>query len=473
MIIKEQKKLDDEHAKKKLKKKAGRGPIIALPFIYLGRGISYIISKIAHGIFVLFITILSIPLTIGKLIVRAIGGLMQGVYKRVGRFSPFGWRRKINQLVIYSGITKTQEEITGLTIVNGGILAVLVATGGYFFLGWDLITAIIAALASFGVVWILVYAVLNLLTDKRTDEVESTLPDVLQIISANISAGMTPYNALWVSARKEFGALAEEIKIAQKETLGGKPFTESLTDMGGRVRSNILRRTVRLIIQGMKAGGELPNILQGIGTDIRQMRLLQKEMAANTMSYTLFIIFGMVLGAPLLFSVSIQFVDILNKFQPEDIDPEAMMAASGGGAPGMGGMSGFDMMAMGSGCPKDFDSDGIPDKFERSMGLDPKNESDASMVDPNSPTRKTYLEVYKESDVEEISASCITADYLRFFAMMALMSISFFGSVLVGLIRDGRQSAGLKYMPLLIPATLGMFMLLNWGMSFFFKSMFG
>jgi len=469
-ILEEQKRLDEEAAKKRVKKK--KHNVLALPFVYVGRGISFVIGKIARAIAVLFITILTIPITIGRLFARAIGGLMQGVYKRAGRFSPFGWRKKINQLVIYSGITKTQEEITGLTIVNGVILAALVALGSYFLLGLDLITTIIASLASFGIVWVLVYAVINLLADKRTDEVESTLPDVLQIISANISAGMTPYNALWVSARKEFGALAEEIKIAQKETLGGKPFAESLTDMAHRVRSNILQRTIRLIIQGMKAGGELPNILQGIGADIRQMRLLQKEMAANTMSYTLFILFGMILGAPLLFSVSIQFVDVLNRFQPEDIDPEAMMSASGGGAAGVGGMSGFDMMAMGSGCPKDFDSDGIPDKFERSMGLDPKNESDASVVAPDDAKGRTHLQIFRETNAEDISASCITADYLKFFAMLALGSIAFFGSVLVGLIREGKQSAGLKYMPLLIPATIGMFMLINFGLSIFFKSMF-
>ncbi|MBN2518322.1 MAG: type II secretion system F family protein [Candidatus Altiarchaeota archaeon] len=469
-IMEEQKRLDEEQRRRKLKKKKRRN-VLALPFVYIGKALSFVISKIIHVVFILFITIASIPITIGKIIARFFGGLMQGAYRRVGRFSPFGWRKKINELVIYSGITKTQEEITGLTIVDGGILAVLVAAGGYFLLNLDIYMAAIAGAATFGAAWIVVYSVLNLLADKRTDEVESTLPDVLQIISANISAGMTPYNALWVSARKEFGSLAEEIKIAQKETLGGKSFTDSLTDMANRVRSNILQRTIRLIIQGMKAGGELPNILQGIGTDIRQMRLLQKEMAANTMSYTLFILFGMILGAPLLFSVSIQFVDIMNKFQPEDIDPQAMAAATGGGG-GMGGSSGINMMAMGSSCPKDFDSDGIPDKAEKAMGLNPKNESDASLVDPNSPTGQTYLQAYKENNVEEVSASCITADYLRFFGIMALLSIAFFGSILIGLIREGRQSAGMKYAPLLIPATLGMFVVMNFGLSFFFKAMF-
>jgi len=166
-----------------------------------------------------------------------------------------------------------------------------------------------------------------------------------------------------------------------------------------------------LIIQGMKAGGELPQILQGIGTDIRQMRLLQKEMAANTMSYILFILFGMILGAPLLFSVSIQFVDVINKFQP---DTPAIDVADEGGSP-MAGMSGFDMMSMGSSsCPKDFDGDGIPDNFEKDYGLDSKNGLDSMSINPE--TGNTYLEDYQET-AEPISASCVNSAYLTTFCI--------------------------------------------------------
>jgi hypothetical protein len=67
----------------------------------------------------------------------------------------------------------------------------------------------------------------------------------------------------------------------------------------------------------------------------------------------------------------------------------------------------------------------------------------------------------------------VNSSYLTLFAIIALTSISFFGSILIGLIRDGRQSAGLKLLPLLMPATLGMFMLLNKGMGIFFSAMLG
>ena len=467
-ILGEQRRMDEQEAQKKLEKKKKGDNIVARPFKAVGRGIRGVFGKISHGIFMFFTTLLSIPINLGKLVVKGIGGFLQGIYQRVGRFSPFGWKKKINMLIIYSGMEKTQVEVTGITIVNGVVLAGIVASMGVFLFNWDILLIAIGAMASFGLVWVVVYSVINMMADKRSDEVEGALPDVLQIVGANISAGMTPYNALWISARKEFGALAEEIKIAQKETLGGKAFADALTDMSGRVRSNVMQRTIRLLIQGMKAGGELPRILQGIGNDIREMRLLQKEMAANTMSYILFILFGMVLGAPLLFSVSIQFVDIMNRFQPEDIDIDLSAA---GGSPGMSGMQGFDMLSLGGGgCPKDFDADGIPDACERDYGLNAKNSSDAQSINPN--TGVSYLEEYQE-EAPPLSPSCITPAYLSTFAMICLFSVGFFGSLLIGLIRDGKQSAGLKLAPLLVPATLGMFMVMKAGMSFFFGSMFG
>jgi hypothetical protein len=461
-LLEEQKAMEAKAAEKKAKKK--KNPL-ARAIGAVGSIINKAFSKVAKAIITAFITILSVPLTITKLFARFAGGIVLSVSQRAGGVSPFGWKKKITELIIYSGINKTQEEVTGLVVVNGAILAGLVAAAGFFLMGMDLITVTIVSVISFAVVWIITYSLLNLMADKRTDEVESALPDVLQIVSANISAGMTPYNALWVSARKEFGALAEEIKIAQKQTLGGKAFNDALTEIGTRVRSNVLRRTLRLITQGMKAGGELPQILQGIGSDIRQMKLLQKEMAANTMSYILFIMFGMLLGAPLLFSVSIQFVDIINRFQPDTMDTDVSMQSSPGG---MGG--GFDMMSLGGGgCPKDFDGDGIPDDWEKEYGLNPKDPGDAHEI--NTDTGNTYLEDYNK-EAPPLPDSCITPGYLSIFAMISLFSISFFGSLLIGLIKDGRQSAGMKLMPLLIPATLVMFWLMNAGMSMFFGSMF-
>jgi len=387
------------------------------------------------------------------------------IFERIGRVMPRGKGEGMKQLAGVSGVSRSYEELVGLIIIYWLFFSLMVVGLGYLMKSETYILAIII-IGSLGVLWVLAFTILSFLADRRAEEVEQTLPDVLQIVSANISAGMTPYSALWISARKEFGVIAQEIKVAQKETLAGKEFRQALSEMGARVRSKALARTIRLIIQGMKSGGELPTILTGIAADIRRMKLLEKEMAANTTTYTMFIIFGMLIGAPLLFSVSIEFVETINKFQPEisteDI-PSTPMAA--------GGLSGFSMMT-GSRCPKDFDEDGIPDACEKKMGLDPRDPADAGMVDPKSYDGETYYEVWSRSGTCEAPAACVTSSYLETFALLALFTISFFGSLLIGLIRHGKQSAGIKYMPILVIATLMIFFLFRLGLQVMFGTIF-
>lgn len=389
-------------------------------------------------------------------------------FEKLGLITRLDPGRKLGKLVSYSGSKKSREEVIGLVTVYWFAFAVTIA-GIAFLIHGDVVVTVIGVILSLGFAWIIAYSILTFLADKRAEEVENALPDVLQIIAANISAGMTPYNAIWVSARKEFGALAQEIRIAQKETLGGKQFAQALLEICDRVKSDVLRRTIRLIIQGMKTGGELPTILKGIAEDIRQIKLLQKEMAANTTTYTMFIIFGIVVGAPLLFSVSIQFVDTINKFQPDEID----IAAVGPGVLQYSviGTQGVSMM-LGTRCPKDFDGDSIPDVCEKQMGLDPRNPNDAGKIDPRSLRGETYYQEWKKSGACAAPQSCVNREYLDLFAYIALFGASFFGSLLIGMIRHGKQSAGIKLVPILVPLTILMFLLFKFGMKAFFGAMF-
>jgi pilus assembly protein TadC len=103
-----------------------------------------------------------------------------------------------------------------------------------------------------------------------------------------------------------------EIQTVARETLGGEAFEKSLLNMSERISSYKLSRSVKLMIQGMRSGGELPTVLQEIANDIRSEQNLFKRMSAQTTSQAMFILFALLIGAPLLFSSSLQFVTIFN-----------------------------------------------------------------------------------------------------------------------------------------------------------------
>lgn len=292
------------------------------------------IKMIFGGVWDVISTIGSyIVLTIASIVMRAVDFLLD-ILKRFNtgfvRFSKASQSRlgarfstnsksRVGMMVVYAGLSRNPEDLLGIVLMYSIMLSVATtfiafATGPEPYFGIPPRVIILLALVGpFIVTWGLFYVVFLVLIDRRTASIEKVLPDVLTMISQNMIAGMTVYNALWVAARPEFGPLAVEIQTVARETLGGESFEKSLRNMSERIKSYKLSRSIKLMIQGMRSGGELPTVLQEIASDIRTEQNLFKRMSAQTTSQAMFILFALIIGAPLLFGSSLQFVTIFNK----------------------------------------------------------------------------------------------------------------------------------------------------------------
>ena len=71
-----------------------------------------------------------------------------------------------------------------------------------------------------------------------------------------------------------------------------------------KYNSNILKRSISLLIEGIGAGGEIGELLTKISTNIQETKIMKKEMAANVTTYVIFISFATVIAAPFLFALS-------------------------------------------------------------------------------------------------------------------------------------------------------------------------
>jgi len=275
--------------------------------------IKKITSSISSIIFYGILQIVNAVVNFIKIFHDSIGKTLQGfsnkISKKAGVLSPKSIKAYVDQTVIYSATEKTSESIIGSTLLYSLVFALTAFVLGWYFALSSFMLIVVTIGALFGT-WFGAYIILGILADQRTAAIEKNLPEVLQIMSQNMLAGMPPYNALILAARPEFGPIAKELEKVSHDTLSGKTLAEALSDMAGRSPSAHLKRTVRLIIQGMKAGGNLPSVLQGIAADIREMQNLKQEMSANTASYAMFILFALLIGAPLLYGVSLTFVDI-------------------------------------------------------------------------------------------------------------------------------------------------------------------
>ena len=210
---------------------------------------------------------------------------------------PRGYSRKIETLLKFSGSKKTPEGffVSSLMIsIAVGIIAAVLVSEYFLFI---LIGAFLGIFA-------LLHGFLILAVDRRTGFIESILPDALSLMAANIKSGFIPSRAMLLSARKEFGPLSDAIKRSGKEMMTGKPLQESLEEIPKAIKSETLDTTVRLIVRGIRSGGQLVSLFEETAMDIRRKESIKKEVKANILMYGIFIGFAGAVGAPLLYALS-------------------------------------------------------------------------------------------------------------------------------------------------------------------------
>ena len=210
-----------------------------------------------------------------------------------------------------------------------GLLAVkpLVLTSPAFIPAMAVLLSFVGAFAGLGM---LAYIVVRMAADSRRAKVEEVLPDFLLLAAANVRAGMTVDQALWYSAKPEFGTLSDEVQVVAKRTFGGEPFDKAIDHLTEHFNSKFVRRTVTLIKQGLASGGQIAEILERTAKDVRDMQIIKRDIAASLLMYIIFLVFAASVGAPFLFSVSAKLIALLEHVfaQLPDTDTLSSMAGS-------------------------------------------------------------------------------------------------------------------------------------------------
>lgn len=249
------------------------------------------------------------------------------------------------------------------------------------------------------------YLYISLKAENRKDEIENILPDALRLVSANIKSGHNLEKALLLSARDEFGPLAEEFRDTAMDMYGGKPVDEALKNMEGRVKSELFGETIKLLVDAMDAGANTAELLENSSNDVRKSIELRDEIKSSIRMYTVFIMMAAVVGAPLLFSISVHMAQETTTMWDE-ADIGSMEDAGGAGGAGAGiGMS------------------------------------------------------------MDFSAPDIDIQFFAQFAMMAIVLINFFSALIIAQIGSGNLKKGAKYIPVFVTVALVLFSLVRQGVA--------
>lgn len=329
------------------------------------------------------------------------------VYEKISRIVPKNLIDWFGEQLDFVGIEVGEKRFAGFLIAFGIALSFAISFNLLVFLKIPMIYSFGIALALF---FLTIFVWLNNVSQSRGKFVEKILPDAMQLIASNIKAGLTTEKALMVSARPEFGQFSSELKKASEKIFFGERLDIALLELSKKIKSRVLERTMLLLVQGMKSGGEIVTLLFRLSDDLREEIVMKEEINANISMYLLLIVISAAFGAPLLFGISSFIVGMVSKQMGAVHISEAQISQYGAHSP-IGGFVG-------------------------------------------------------------IPSSAISESFVTFFAEIALFVTCIFAGLTLGAINSGREIDGIKYIPIMLLISFALFFTIRLVISQVFGSLF-
>jgi flagellar protein FlaJ len=219
-----------------------------------------------------------------------------------------GVARKVSHELDLAGMKVTVENLLRLAIMGFFGLFVMMIFVGIIVLKLYAPIAGIAGLVAGTIFIALIYMFLEYRIESRKTQLEDMLPDFFQIASANLRSGIALDRALLLSARPEFGFLSDEIKDMNKRIYSGENFESALRELSNRYRSNEMDHAVRMMIEALRFGGAMADLIEQIAKNMRNNQIVQKEISGQLFMYSIFIAFAALIAAPLLYGLTSQMI---------------------------------------------------------------------------------------------------------------------------------------------------------------------
>jgi flagellar protein FlaJ len=205
-------------------------------------------------------------------------------------------REKIKTLIYTGQLTRfTVYAIAAVPAVFFIIMALLVQLGilgelvlGPIHIGTPIDFILFACLLGTGVFGL--YEGLRL---HRVRKIDERFPDFVRDLAESRRAGMTFTKAIMHAAKGNYGILTFEIRKISQQISWGSSVDEALSAFARRVNTKLVNRTISLIIEASRSGGNVADVLDAASKDAREIRLLETERRSSMLSYVAVIYVGM------------------------------------------------------------------------------------------------------------------------------------------------------------------------------------
>jgi flagellar protein FlaJ len=174
--------------------------------------------------------------------------------------------------------------------------------------------------------------------DSRIKKAEEVFPDLLHDLAQAKKAGLSLVDAFALTSEVEYGVLTETMRNIANQLTWGVSFDQAMEVLAKRFPTPMIKRSVNMVIEGYKVGGDVALVLQVAADDASELKTLALKRVGELAPYTII--------SYLTFFVFLGVLAVLNNW----LIP--MMTLSGESMAGMEGMGEAIIAAVDVETPK-------------------------------------------------------------------------------------------------------------------------
>jgi tight adherence protein C len=129
--------------------------------------------------------------------------------------------------------------------------------------------------------WFVPLAYIDARGRRRRDAIETTLPDVIDLLVVTLEAGLSLPQSLRLASSRLRGPIAQELRLTLQEQNMGLTLVEALANFQRRVDTPTVRLFARSIAQGETLGVPVGQLMRNLAEEMRKRRKAHAEEKAH------------------------------------------------------------------------------------------------------------------------------------------------------------------------------------------------